>query len=50
MTASDLDGPDDESRRATVTAHESSPGRVVFTETENSEGWIATDYVVEIDR
>jgi len=31
-----------------VTAHSSSAGRVVFTESGNSEGWIATDYTVSV--
>lgn len=30
-----------------VTAHETRPGRVVFTEAGNSDGWIATDLTVE---
>jgi hypothetical protein len=27
-----------------------SPSRFVFTENDNSEGWIATDHVVSVDR
>lgn len=30
-----------------VTAHETRPGRLVFTEAGNSDGWIATDLAVE---
>lgn len=33
-----------------VTAHESSPDRFVFTEEGNTDGWIATDYTVELTR
>jgi len=40
-------GDDD---RPTVTASRSSPGRVVFTEDGNTDGWIATDAAVEPER
>lgn len=30
-----------------VTAHRSTPDRTVFTETDNPNGWIATDLTVE---
>lgn len=30
-----------------VSAHETRPGRIVFTEDGNSDGWIATDLTVE---
>lgn len=33
-----------------VTTHSSSEGRVVFTESGNSDGWIATDYTVSVRR
>jgi hypothetical protein len=33
-----------------VTAHVSCPDRVVFTEQDNTDGWIATDYTVELSR
>jgi len=33
-----------------VTTHETSPDRVVFTESGNSDGWIATDLAVELER
>lgn len=42
------DAPEDE--RAAIAAHESCPGRVVFTEEGNSDGWIATDLTVEVER
>lgn len=35
---------------STVTAHESSPERTVFTEHGNRDGWIATDTTVSLDR
>lgn len=33
-----------------VTAHRSSPDRTVFTEEGNSDGWIATDLTIELER
>ncbi len=33
--------------RRPVRAHETRPGRTVFTEADNSDGWIATDLTVE---
>ncbi|MXR50860.1 hypothetical protein GRX03_04465 [Halovenus sp. WSH3] len=33
-----------------VTAHTSCPDRVVFTEQGNTDGWISTDYTVELPR
>lgn len=33
-----------------VAAHETCPGRTVFTERENSDAWIATDLTVELER
>jgi len=30
-----------------VTAHESRPGRVVFTEADNCDAWIASDLTVD---
>jgi len=38
----DLDRP--------ITAHRSSPNRFVFVEADNTDGWIATDYTVELTR
>ena len=35
---------------AIVTTHETRPGKVVFTEQKNSDGWIATDLVVDLIR
>jgi hypothetical protein len=34
----------------TVSAHQSSPDRTVFTEDGNSDAWIATDLTVELRR
>jgi len=34
----------------TVSQLSTSPDRFVFTENDNSEGWIATDHVVTVDR
>lgn len=33
-----------------VTAIRSSPDRTVFTEDENSDGWISTDVTVDVER
>ena len=38
------------SQDMTVTVHECSPQRTVFTEDGNSEGWIATDTTVDLLR
>ncbi|AEH37835.1 DUF7331 family protein [Halopiger xanaduensis] len=34
---------------AVVTSHETRPGKVVFTERDNSDGWIATDLAVDLE-
>ncbi|QSG03066.1 hypothetical protein [Natranaeroarchaeum sulfidigenes] len=34
----------------TVAVCETTPGRVVFTEDGNSDGWIATDLTVSLSR
>lgn len=31
-------------------AHSTSPEKTVFTEPNNSDGWIATDYTVAVER
>lgn len=46
MAATAQDGDEDRP----ITAHCTSPGRTVFTESNNSDGWIATDYVVDLER
>ena len=33
-----------------VSVHRSSPERVVFTEAGNTDGWIATDLAVDLQR
>ena len=45
---SDTDEPDEEPT-AVVTSHETRPGKVVFTERDNSDGWIATDLTVDLE-
>lgn len=45
----DADEPNDEPS-AIVTSHEPRPGRLVFTERDNTDGWIATDFAVELRR
>ena len=34
----------------TVTVCEGCPGRSVFMESENTDGWIASDHVVDVTR
>lgn len=45
-TNPDDDVPDDATPSARIGAYESSPGRLVFVEDGNSDGWIATDLAV----
>jgi len=33
-----------------VTACETRPGRLVFTEEDNTDAWIATDLAVDVER
>jgi hypothetical protein len=33
-----------------ITAHRSAPDRTVFVEEDNKDGWIATDYTVDLTR
>jgi hypothetical protein len=33
-----------------VAAHETCPGRTVFTDSENSDAWIASDLTVDLER
>ncbi|MBX0322424.1 hypothetical protein EGH21_05200 [Halomicroarcula sp. F13] len=37
----------DEDSSPQVTAQETVPGRTVFTATDNTDGWIATDLTVD---
>ncbi len=39
-----------ESSDRTVTCHKPRPGRFVFVERDNVDGWIATDACVELTR
>jgi hypothetical protein len=39
-----------EPEASSISAHRSSPGRTVFTEEGNTDGWIATDFTVELWR
>ncbi len=32
-----------------VTAHQSAPGRTVFVEEDNSDGWIASSLTVDLE-
>ena len=32
-----------------ITSHETRPGRLVFTERDNVDGWIATDAAVDLE-
>ncbi len=34
----------------TIETHRSRPGRVVFTEENNPDGWIGTDLTVDLER
>jgi hypothetical protein len=49
MPATDARGGGDSADMdSMVTVHESCPGRLVFTENGNPDGWIATDLTVEL--
>ncbi|WP_171052315.1 hypothetical protein [Haloterrigena sp. H1] len=43
------DTPEVEEPAVAVTSHETRPGKVVFTERNNSDGWIATDLIVDLE-
>ncbi|MFA9415570.1 hypothetical protein [Natrinema sp. HArc-T2] len=43
------DTPEIEEPAVAVTSHETRPGKVVFTEQNNSDGWIATDLIVDLE-
>ena len=34
---------------ATVCCHETRPGKIVFTERDNTDGWIATNLAVDLE-
>jgi len=46
----DADSQPAETPEESVTAHQSAPDRYVFTESDNTDGWISTDTVVELRR
>jgi hypothetical protein len=52
MTLLDDESPvvEDAEKKVRVTAHKSSPDRVIFTERNNTDGWIATDQTVSVRR
>jgi len=39
-----------ESDEPTVNTYETRPGRTVFTESENTDGWISTDTTVAVSQ
>lgn len=45
----DADADEPDAPTAVVTSHETRPGNVVFTERDNSDGWIATDLTVDLE-
>ena len=38
-----------EEPESVVTSHETRPGKVVLTERDNHDGWIATDFAVDLE-
>ncbi|MHC3439595.1 DUF7331 family protein [Natrialbaceae archaeon A-gly3] len=38
-----------EEPKSVVTSHETRPGKVVLTEHDNPDGWIATDLAVDLE-
>jgi hypothetical protein len=48
--SADGDEPTDRNEPVGLRVHATTPHRTVFTEPENSDGWIATDLTVEIRR
>jgi len=45
-----LSQDEDEGDGDSVTAFSSSPDRTVFTEADNPDGWLSTDYTVDVER
>ncbi|USZ73306.1 MULTISPECIES: hypothetical protein [Natronosalvus] len=45
-----LERSDDADADCLVTCHETRPGKAVFTEWNNTDGWIATDLTVDLER
>ncbi len=48
--AADNSGRQRSHDRPAITVQQTRPGRVVFTESDNPDGWIATDLTVTLDR
>lgn len=46
----DRDDPADERAAPDISVCESRPGRTVFIEADNTEGWIASDTTVDVSR
>lgn len=46
----DLDGLQESNERPAISVCEGAPGRSVFLESGNNDGWIATDTTVDIER
>lgn len=42
--------PEEHESGTGLRAHATSPERTVFTEPDNSDGWIATDHTVDVER
>lgn len=42
--------PDEHGSGTGLRAHATTPERTVFTEPDNSDGWIATDLTVAVER
>jgi hypothetical protein len=40
----------DDDQHVSVVACETRPGRVVFTEDDNTDAWIATDLTIDVER
>ncbi|NGM70933.1 hypothetical protein G6M89_18315 [Natronolimnobius sp. AArcel1] len=45
----DSETDDTDEPEAVVTCHETRPGKTVFTECDNTDGWIATDLTVDLE-
>jgi len=48
--ADQTDAPNGDLPGATVTAHQTTPDRFVFTDSDNSDAWISTDLTVALRR
>ncbi|MEF8780469.1 MAG: hypothetical protein V5A46_07305 [Haloferacaceae archaeon] len=41
---------DHDERSPDITTVRTSPGRILFSETDNPDGWIATDLCIEVEQ